>query len=130
EALEEFRPHYPALDRVALRRRVERYLKRGTDGQWLVKRDLATREAPRSDHWALLAQVRCPVLLVWATEPHVQAESVERMRQTVAKCQVVRVDCRHNVPADRPHELAQAIAEFAGRAAQVTTASQRMRSPH
>ncbi len=114
EALEQFGPHYPALDGAALRERVERYLKRGADGQWLVKRDLSTREVPRSDYWALLAQVRCPVLVVWASEPHVLAESVERMQQMVVGLRVVRLDCRHNVPADRPHELAQAIGEFAG----------------
>lgn len=117
EALEQFRPHYPALDDAALQERVERYLKRGAGGQWLVKRDLPKREAPRSDYWALLGQVRCPVLVVWASEPHVLAESIERMRQMVAGLQVVQMDCRHNVPADRPHELAQTIGEFAARAA-------------
>lgn len=115
EAMAAFRPFYPLYEESRLRGRLALYLKDDARGRLVVKRDLAAREGPRSDGWAALAQVRCPVLLVLATDSHVAPESLERMRGILPGLEVVDLECTHNVPAERPRELAAAIAAFAGR---------------
>lgn len=73
----------------------------------------------------LYAQLRCPVLFVLAQREgegrargwiEMKRDAVERAQQQLSDCQVLWFkDSIHDIPLQRPRELAQAIEEFAAR---------------
>ena len=68
------------------------------------------------DSTARLGEIRCPVLIVRGTRSQTLAEDTAReMAATLPDARVVELDARHNVPLDRPRELADAIVGFARR---------------
>ncbi len=64
---------------------------------------------PTEDRWDVLATVACPTLVVRGTRSNVLSEEVaQQMVQTLANGRLMEVDAGHNVPLDRPSELADA----------------------
>lgn len=70
--------------------------------------------------WAALAAVRCPLVIVRGTRSNVLASGIaDRMRRERAlarpgvRTELVELDAGHNVPLDRPRELADAIESLA-----------------
>ncbi len=69
---------------------------------------------PLEDRWAALAAIACPTLLVRGTRSNVLSEEVARqMVGTLADGRLVEVEAGHNVPLDRPGELADAAVVLA-----------------
>jgi pimeloyl-ACP methyl ester carboxylesterase len=70
--------------------------------------------ARRGDLWDALRAIRCPVLLVRGTRSNVlSADVAQRMVKTLANGRLIELDAGHNVPLDRPTELANVVADFA-----------------
>ncbi len=97
-----------------------RWLFRAEDGGlvWRSSRDALASimsGARRDDLWDVLREIRCPVLLVRGTRSNVlSAETAERMTSGIKDARLLELDAGHNVPLDRPQELAQAVVAFAG----------------
>jgi esterase len=69
---------------------------------------------PREDRWDALARIACPTLVVRGTRSNVLSESVaRRMVQTLADGRLMELDAGHNVPLDRPRELADEVVVLA-----------------
>src|SRR6185503_19381942 len=69
--------------------------------------------ASRGSLWDALRAIRCPVLLVRGTRSNVlSADVAQRMITALAYGRLVELDTGHNVPLDRPKELAEAVVEF------------------
>ncbi|MDQ2914610.1 MAG: alpha/beta hydrolase [Chloroflexota bacterium] len=69
---------------------------------------------PAEDRWDALAGIVCPTLVVRGTRSNVLAEDVARqMVQTLADGRLMELDAGHNVPLDRPRELADAAVVLA-----------------
>ena len=72
---------------------------------------------PTEDRWDALASVVCPTLVVRGTRSNVLAEDVaHEMVQSLADGRLMEVEAGHNVPLDRPRELADAAVALAKRA--------------
>jgi pimeloyl-ACP methyl ester carboxylesterase len=90
-----------------------------TDGglAWRSSHDALTSimtGARRADLWDALRAIRCPVLLVRGTRSNVlSAEVAQRMVKALADGRLIELDAGHNVPLDRPTELANAVVDFA-----------------
>ena len=70
---------------------------------------------PAEDRWDALAAIRCPTLVVRGTRSNVLSEEVaQQMVQTLADGRLMELDAGHNVPLDRPRELADASVVLAG----------------
>ena len=70
--------------------------------------------ASHGELWGLLHAIRCPVLLVRGTRSNVlSADVAQRMIETLADGRLVELDAGHNIPLDRPNELADAVVAFA-----------------
>jgi pimeloyl-ACP methyl ester carboxylesterase len=70
--------------------------------------------ASRGTLWDGLRAIRCPVLLVRGTRSNVLSTDVaQRMITALAHGRLIEFDAGHNVPLDRPKELAEAVVEFA-----------------
>ncbi len=68
------------------------------------------RRMPTEDRWDALATITCPTLVVRGTRSNVLSEDVaRRMVQTLADGRLMELDAGHNVPLDRPRELADAV---------------------
>jgi pimeloyl-ACP methyl ester carboxylesterase len=66
------------------------------------------------DRWDALASIDCPTLVVRGTRSNVLAEEVARqMVQTLADGRLMELDAGHNVPLERPRELADAAVVLA-----------------
>src|SRR5436309_9148349 len=95
-----------------------RWLFRDEDGglAWRSSHDALTSimtGARRGDLWDALRAIRCPVLLVRGTRSNVlSADVAQRMVETVANGRLIELDAGHNVPLDRPTELANVVADF------------------
>jgi esterase len=64
---------------------------------------------PTEDRWDALAAIACPTLLVRGTRSNVLSEdTARRMAQSLADGRFMELDAGHNVPLDRPRELADA----------------------
>jgi pimeloyl-ACP methyl ester carboxylesterase len=64
--------------------------------------------------WDSLAAIRCPALVVRGTRSSVLgAEIARRMVDTLRSGRLLELDAGHNVPLDRPAELADAVVAFA-----------------
>src|SRR5439155_12494669 len=65
---------------------------------------------PAEDRWDALASIVCPTLVVRGTHSNVLSEDIARqMVQTLADGRLMELDAGHNVPLDRPRELADAV---------------------
>src|SRR5438874_1108046 len=69
---------------------------------------------PAEDRWDALSSIACPTLVVRGTRSNVLSEDVARqMVQTLADGRLMELDAGHNVPLDRPRELANAAVVLA-----------------
>ena len=69
---------------------------------------------PAEDRWDALSSIGCPTLVVRGTRSNVLSEDVaRRMVQTLADGRLMELDAGHNVPLDRPRELADAAVVLA-----------------
>ena len=70
---------------------------------------------PTEDRWDALSRIACPTLVVRGTRSNVLSEEVaHEMVQTLADGRLMELDAGHNVPLDRPRELADASVVLAG----------------
>jgi len=114
--LERTSPGYPGVvyeNRLAFAFREE-------DGELVWRSDPAalarimTRRMPTEDRWAALAAIACPTLVVRGTRSNVLSEDVaQEMVRAVPDGRLMEVDAGHNVPLDRPRELADAAVVLA-----------------
>jgi pimeloyl-ACP methyl ester carboxylesterase len=66
------------------------------------------------ERWDALASIACPTLVVRGTRSNVLSEDVaRRMVQTLADGRLMELDAGHNVPLERPRELADAAVVLA-----------------
>ncbi len=64
--------------------------------------------------WDRLGEIRCPVLVVRGTRSASFADATaQQMLKTLPAARLVKLDAGHNVPLDRPKELAEAVVRFA-----------------
>jgi len=78
-----------------------------------LKRIMSGR-MPAEDRWDALAGIACPTLVVRGTRSNVLSEDVaRRMVQSLADGRLMELDAGHNVPLDRPRELADATVALA-----------------
>jgi pimeloyl-ACP methyl ester carboxylesterase len=69
---------------------------------------------PAEDRWDALALIGSPTLVVRGTRSNVLSDDVaRRMVQTLADGRLMELDAGHNVPLDRPRELADATFAIA-----------------
>jgi pimeloyl-ACP methyl ester carboxylesterase len=67
--------------------------------------------------WSRLGEIRAPVLIVRGTRsPSFSDATARQMLKTLPQARLVELDAAHNVPLDRPRELADAVLRFAGQA--------------
>src|SRR5947199_4017166 len=114
--LERTSPGYPASvyeNRLAFAFREE-------NGELVWRSDPAALERimsarmPTDDRWDALARIACPTLVVRGTRSNVLSEDVaRRMVQTLADGRLMELDAGHNVPLERPRELADAAVVLA-----------------
>ena len=114
--LERTSPGYPAAvyeNRLAFALR--------EDGGELVWRSdpralarIMSRRMPTEDRWDALAAIECPTLVVRGTRSNVLSEEVaQEMVRALVDGRLMEVDAGHNVPLDRPRELADAAVVLA-----------------
>ena len=58
------------------------------------------------------ARIRCPVLLVLATRGRYRREIVDGIPARCPQIRVAWLDCGHDVPGERPAELAPVLETF------------------
>ena len=114
--LERTSPGYPAAvyeNRLAFAFREE-------SGELVWRSDPAalerimTRRMPTEDRWDALAAIPCRTLVVRGTRSNVLSEDVaQEMVRSLADGRLMEVDAGHNVPLDRPRELADATVVLA-----------------
>ncbi len=69
---------------------------------------------PIEDRWAAVEAIACPTLVVRGTRSNVLSEEVaHQMVRTLADGRLVELEAGHNVPLDRPRELADAAVVLA-----------------
>ena len=114
--LERTSPGYPA---AVYENRLE-FAFREENGGLVWRSDPAALERimsgrmPAEDRWDALASIACPTLVVRGTRSNVLDEDVaRRMVQTLADGRLMELDAGHNVPLDRPRELADAVVVLA-----------------
>lgn len=106
------------------RARFEQYLKK-TDQGYSVKRDphfrdqfrkvLETGERPKLgvDMWALLGEVRCPILSMRGAKSDMYApEAAPKMKAANPRLDVVEVDAGHNIAGENPQGFLAAFRSF------------------
>ena len=77
-------------------------------------RRIMSGRMPAEDRWDALASITCPTLVVRGTRSNVLSEDVaRRMVQTLADGRLMELDAGHNVPLERPRELADAAVVLA-----------------
>jgi len=114
--LERTSPNYAAAvyeNRLAFAFREE-------NGELVWRSDTAALERimrgrmPTEDRWDALARIACPTLVVRGTRSNVLSEEVaEEMVRSLADGRLMELDAGHNVPLDRPRELADATVVLA-----------------
>ena len=109
----------PGYSRAVYKNRLT-YAFREQDGGLVWRSDPAALERimsgrmPAEDRWDALASIRCPTLVVRGRRSNVLGEDVaRRMAQTLADGRLMELDAGHNVPLDRPRELADAVVVLA-----------------
>ena len=98
-----------------------RWLFREDSGRlhWRSSRDALARilagSAERGSSWARARDISAPALIVrGARSPVLSAEVARRLQRTIPDAELIELDAAHNVPLDRPRELADAVVRFAG----------------
>jgi pimeloyl-ACP methyl ester carboxylesterase len=110
------------------RERAQRALVRVENG-FMLKRDPDFRntkpqgegaqmpQKPARDVWAMLAAVKCPIMVVrGARSDRWTPDILERMQRDYPKIEWAMVDSQHDVPFQAPHELVAHLRKFAGTA--------------
>ena len=117
EALEYLRRTSPGYSEVIYANRM-RWLFREEAGDvlWRSSREALASimsSASRESLWDALRAIRCPVLLVRGLRSNVlSADVAQRVIETLTDGRLIELDAGHNVPLDRPNELADAVVEF------------------
>jgi len=115
-SVEEAMAYFKSTDR----KRFEAYLKR-VDGGYVVKRDPYFQELFKSgqrpsqgvDMWALLGEVRCPILSLRGTRSDMYApETVAKMQAANPRLRVVEVDAGHNIAGENRESFLKQIGRF------------------
>ena len=98
-----------------------RWLFREDNGRlhWRSSRDALARilagSAERGSSWDRAGDITAPTLIVRGTRsPVLSAEVARRLQRTLPDAELLELDAAHNVPLDRPGELADAVVRFAG----------------
>jgi pimeloyl-ACP methyl ester carboxylesterase len=114
--LERTSPGYPAAvyeNRLAFAFREE-------NGELVWRSDPSALEqimrgrTPTEDRWGALARIECPTLVVRGTRSNVLSEDVaHEMVRSLPDGRLMELDAGHNVPLDRPRELADATVLLA-----------------
>jgi pimeloyl-ACP methyl ester carboxylesterase len=69
---------------------------------------------PTEDRWDALSKIACPTLVVRGTRSNVLSEDfANEMVRSLADGRLMELDAGHNVPLDRPRELADAAVLLA-----------------
>jgi pimeloyl-ACP methyl ester carboxylesterase len=114
--IEEAMSYFKSSDR----KRFEAYLK-AVPGGFVVKRDpyfqelFKTGQRPSQgvDMWALIGEVRCPILSLRGTRSDMYApETVAKMKAANARLEVVEVDAGHNIAGENPGGFLKALNAF------------------
>lgn len=113
-------PHSPA----GKRDRFEAYLKAVESG-YVIKRDThfrdqfkrvletGSRPALGVDMWAVLGEVRCPILSMRGTRSDMYApETVQKMKAANPQLRTVEIDAGHNIAGENPRDFLAAMREF------------------
>lgn len=119
-SIEEAMGYFRSKDRA----RFEAYLK-PVEGGFVLKRDphfreqfrklLETGERPNLgvDMWALIGEVRCPILSMRGTRSDMYApQTVAKMQAANPRLQVVELDAGHNIAGENPEGFLNAIRAF------------------
>ena len=94
-------------------------MRQRADGRWGLAYDPGIavpfrQQAAPPALWSLWDAIKCPTLVVRGTRSNVLSEDVaRRMVQTLADGRLMELDAGHNVPLDRPRELADATVVLA-----------------
>ena len=86
---------------------------------WRSSRDalaaIFSGSAERGSSWERAREIRAPALIVrGARSPVLSADVARRLQRTIPRAELIELDAAHNVPLDRPRELAQAVVDLAG----------------
>lgn len=104
-----------------LRRRTLNNLMLREDGRWTYRYDKALRDPARprpqpdpAEHWAMLATIATPTLLVRGAESDLLgAETAEKMTRVMGNCRLVTVPgAGHSIPLDNPQGFIDAVRPF------------------
>jgi len=82
------------------------------------RRTLETGERPKHgvDMWALLGEVRCPILSMRGARSDMYApETADKMRAANPRLAVVEVDAGHNIVGDNLAGFLAALNDFLGK---------------
>lgn len=108
----------PRAPEETLRHRVTNGLLLTGDGRWTYRYDKALRDpanprplADPAEHWAMLASIKTPTLLVRGAESDILDEAVaRRMTEVMPNCTLVTVpDAGHSIPLDNPQGFVDAV---------------------
>ena len=111
----------PRADAAELRHRVLNGLMLREDGRWTYRYDRTLRDParprPQPDaavHWAMLAKIEVPTLLVRGADSDVlSVETAQRMTVVMPNCRLVTVpDAGHSIPLDNPAGFLAAAKPF------------------
>jgi pimeloyl-ACP methyl ester carboxylesterase len=108
--------HYPEFSEQVFRRNLvagpDGLLRnRSTPEQFMARARAGDEQEPPPVE--IYGRIRCPVLLVMATDGLFSQQVVERMRGQYPTLRVEWLECGHDVPRERPDELADLITGFA-----------------
>ncbi len=79
-----------------------------------LRRILDDSSRTSSQVWSRLGEINVPVLIVHGTRsPSFSDATARQMLKTLPQARLVELDAAHNVPLDRPRELADAVLAFA-----------------
>lgn len=104
-----------------LRHRVDNSLMLRDDGRWTYRYDKALRDPARprpqpdaAAHWAMLATIQVPTLLLRGSESDVlSVETAEQMARVMPNCRLVTVpNAGHSIPLDNPDGFIDAVRAF------------------
>lgn len=75
---------------------------------------IMSARSPTEERWDTLGRIECPTLVVRGTRSNVLSEEIaEDMVRSLADGRLMELDAGHNVPLDRPRELADAAVVVA-----------------
>ena len=116
-SIEEAMGYFRSKDRA----RFEAYTRPAEGGGFVLKRDTYFQELFKSgqrpsqgvDMWALIGEVRCPILSMRGTRSDMYApETVAKMQAANPRLQMVEVDAGHNIAVENPAGFLQQMNHF------------------